>query len=637
MPTDTNTNTNTESKTQETDANGGDLANAQKQEAEDSTLQGYFKVTISSGGESKVSDVNATNKTEETQDEEDPIDLFDGDGDYSIDKQTKIVLKPKEIKLEPFQYESIDGVKADLFEVQDNVLDIPISEPLLNFDLETQKESEGEKVTPQPENVYVFDQRKGEIVGRPYVTLSTRYHNYAEFIINDPDGTIYSKIKDFTKVEIEIGFDQGFKATKFTGSVWWIGRKLPIGTIIKAMDDGAKLQSVNTPTVTNNASTLAIEDIEKLDLSKVETGIFSGDKDMGDYIDDQTYESFPLSGALFSNLSLLSQNNNSDYFLVADSTFESLIPNSADTVINTLSATPDDKKNRIKSLLKGIGAINGLGKTQSSVAQNLFQSILNNEVQDLSNFTIDKQGEVTFQATAMEASVNEASLQGEILITDANGNTVKNTPGDGLDSGVTFDYNQMRSAFLYQPRIIKKSAVNNRGGYMSVSMSGWDIRNKTVRGATAAVAGEAAPPASGTITVPEWGQLNINDPIYDGCVYTWADATYNGTRVPTKEIMQSIVGIAQVVQYYTNQTVGAGKKWKIISWYRDPVSNKAAGGRPKSYHLTGRAVDFYFEGCFKWHDQMAKSYNGGLAKSTGSAGLFVHIDNRGTPDRWIYS
>lgn len=128
-------------------------------------------------------------------------------------------------------------------------------------------------------------------------------------------------------------------------------------------------------------------------------------------------------------------------------------------------------------------------------------------------------------------------------------------------------------------------------------------------------------------------KVGVNDPIYYGSKFTWGEATKNGERIPeTKSITYNIVKAAhtmdEIRQYLGNKPI------RITSWYRTSIVNRRVGGAPRSYHLTGKAVDFYptkmdlieaFMLMKKFQPQ------GGLAVGRG----FIHFDS-GPSRRWAY-
>jgi len=91
----------------------------------------------------------------------------------------------------------------------------------------------------------IFDSSAGQIlVGEhpPYVWLSTRRHNEARFVLNDPDEKLFGAIAVDSSVEVELGFVGGKKQNKFIGKIFKIGRVPPNGTIVIAVDPAHQLQ-----------------------------------------------------------------------------------------------------------------------------------------------------------------------------------------------------------------------------------------------------------------------------------------------------------------------------------------------------------------------------------------------------------
>jgi hypothetical protein len=170
------------------------------------------------------------------------------------------------------------------------------------------------------------------------------------------------------------------------------------------------------------------------------------------------------------------------------------------------------------------------------------------------------------------------------------------------------------------------------------------MSNKQVEGSVVNTPAPVTQHPTGVISAPEWGSQLLSQAITPGSPYTWADATKNGSRVPaSKEIMQGIIRICQIITPMTKET--GQTKWTINSWYRDPSSNASVGGASASRHLSGDAIDFYFDGpeylkLFQklWADGPSGSggWQGGVAKGNG----FIHIDDRGSQgqgrQRWYY-
>ena len=152
---------------------------------------------------------------------------------------------------------------------------------------------------------------------------------------------------------------------------------------------------------------------------------------------------------------------------------------------------------------------------------------------------------------------------------------------------------------------------------------------------------EADPPAKGPlIRVPGITEMvGLNSPIYEGCNFTWAEATKNGSRIPIDAtITQNIVYAAKrmdKIRAYLGDI-------PLIptSWYRDPVTNRRIRGASQSQHLKGLAIDFWSPAMdLVKIFYMLKPYHtkGGLAVGRG----FVHVDFRGAPGegypaRWLY-
>lgn len=127
----------------------------------------------------------------------------------------------------------------------------------------------------------------------------------------------------------------------------------------------------------------------------------------------------------------------------------------------------------------------------------------------------------------------------------------------------------------------------------------------------------------------------LSEPIIAGGHFSWAEATKNGTRLPVdKNVVDNIIKVAHVMEE-VREFVGS-KTITVNSWYRDPVSNKKAGGASQSRHMVGDAVDFVVAGIAPPQvNKMLDSWwgsRGGLA----SASCFTHIDVRGYRARWSY-
>lgn len=234
---------------------------------------------------------------------------------------------------------------------------------------------------------------------------------------------------------------------------------------------------------------------------------------------------------------------------------------------------------------------------------------------------------------------SQSLLQGNT--TTVSGNTVKeNAPGKGEPSGVVLDYTRNRPAFV-QARAWQRTGIQLQSGYGALTVKGWNPTEKEVVSATVVTPGPAPVHPTGSINVPGWGKTILNQPIVPGGKYTWGDATKNGSRTPGsngskldgKTIMQNMSKLAQTMETLCSQFNG-GNKLAFSSWYRDPVSNRSAGGRSASQHMVGWAIDI--TGKFSQiHSTLSKTWKGGIAISPGS---FTHVDLYETnpPRRWSY-
>lgn len=127
----------------------------------------------------------------------------------------------------------------------------------------------------------------------------------------------------------------------------------------------------------------------------------------------------------------------------------------------------------------------------------------------------------------------------------------------------------------------------------------------------------------------------INQAIYRGSNFTWAEFTKGGSRVPVSStVTHRIVKIAHYLDDIRNFL--GDRPITITSGYRDPISNRSVGGARDSRHMYGDAVDFCIDG-LNLVDAFykLKRYHklGGLAVGNG----FIHVDLRpGAAARWTY-
>jgi hypothetical protein len=106
-----------------------------------------------------------------------------------------------------------------------------------------------DKNLPDTAREFIFDSLKGDIIttgDTPYISLSSYQHSTAKFVIADPYDTLRPQIAKLENVEIEAGFVNGYKINKFVGVIYNIGRRLPGGTEIEAIDMSAQLAQTTT-------------------------------------------------------------------------------------------------------------------------------------------------------------------------------------------------------------------------------------------------------------------------------------------------------------------------------------------------------------------------------------------------------
>ncbi len=417
-----------------------------------------------------------------------------------------------------------------------------------------------------------FSSLQGDVLKESYVWLSTDNFSTARILLNDPDGSLLPKLKDQSDVEVELGFVNGPKRNKFVGKVLRFGRKLPYATVILAADPSAQMAQQSTP------------------------------------------------GTLYAKEEPKEKQ-------------ERKLPSLVDLAEATGAATDNPALAATLQLLDEVSAVASEGKPTASPAEQLsLKGTQNLKFAKDTKFATADQGSSRLQTSDLSSATQSAAEQGDVVVT--RGNTVRQVqPGRGDPSGLVLDYLGNRAAFIGRPTVLKRTPLQLMSGYGAIAVTGWSANDKRAVGATVVVPGAAPIHPTGNVVVPEWGQISVNDPIFEGCSYTWGDATKNGSRVPeNKAIMEGIVKIAQTLQQLTNQYNG-GKKFNINSWYRNPAANRAAGGAKGSRHLKGDAVDFS-QGAWKQvYSAISSSYDGGLGNGIHIG--FVHID-RGSKRRWGY-
>jgi|GEM_PF-3365810 len=412
------------------------------------------------------------------------------------------------------------------------------------------------------------------------IVLSTDSYSHAWLEFSDPDGAIAEQIGKESKIEIEIGFVDGPSENKFVGQVFWEGRRLPSSTLVYAVDNSAQLGAQAGPSASFS------DDLPKeaADRAKPSTTL-------QDLVDEGIAADKP-------------------------------------------QPPPGAKQNPSLAELLEKGAASSEAAADSSEKSTLAELMTLRSSTDL-QFVKDSatktaaHGEVRSQQNNMAAAVAAAAEQGDVLVT--RGNTVHQVaPGGGEDSGLALNYISDRPCFIGHPKILKKGTLQLMGAYTVMGYSGAD---KRAVGATVTVPGSAPIHPTGVVQAPEWGSIVLSEPINPGSLYTWNDATRNGTRVPdNREVIDGIMRIDQIINQLC-QKYNGGQRMQINSWFRDRASNEAAGSSEGSRHRSGDAIDFYNSNMDQIHTDLAATWEGGVAISRNS---FVHIDDRGHRSRWTY-
>jgi uncharacterized protein YcbK (DUF882 family) len=118
--------------------------------------------------------------------------------------------------------------------------------------------------------------------------------------------------------------------------------------------------------------------------------------------------------------------------------------------------------------------------------------------------------------------------------------------------------------------------------------------------------------------------------LIDGCShFYWYEALHNFERVPSDyTVTANIIKLAKTLEPVRDF---AGCPIVIQSWYRDPVSNRLAGGVSNSNHLYGEACDWHplDNRIERMHEYLDSQWKGGL----GFYGDWFHTDI-GSFARW---
>lgn len=423
-----------------------------------------------------------------------------------------------------------------------------------------------------------FSSLEGQVLAQPYIKFSTLQYSEAKVVINDPKDDIRKTLTKETGVEIEIGEEGEEGVNVFKGKIWAFCRIPPNGTLIEAVDESANMQETGSSV-------------------NFQTNTFTQPPPL------------PNSAIAPASQPIAAQTSASG----SPSVPEKLGLSSFDKLTELMkTANQSMNSQRVTQLA---------GQLANGSADLRF-------VKDSATAT-DAAGSVRMQQPGLTAATTQAAMVGDVVI--ARGNNIRqHAPGSGTPSGVVLDVVANPDAFIRWPKVTKRTGMQ-LAGPGSTTVLGWSPNDKQVVGAT--VVTSVDPPAhpTGVIQVPQWGSVKLSDPIVPGGIYTWGDATKNGTRVPTHDIMERIAVIAAKIEQLTKET--GGRKWRINSWYRTPQANRNAGGASNSRHLYGDAVDVFFPGYDALHKKLYPTWPGGLAISHGS---FLHLDARDGRSRWTY-
>lgn len=142
-------------------------------------------------------------------------------------------------------------------------------------------------------------------------------------------------------------------------------------------------------------------------------------------------------------------------------------------------------------------------------------------------------------------------------------------------------------------------------------------------------------------------QVDIDQPIYAGSNFTWAEATAQGTRIPQTTTFNGVVipaaqitaNIVKIAEKLDKIRADFGHRPIVVtSWYRPRIVNRAVGGVRDSQHLLGWGVDIQIHGLLAPNvaDKLAKTWAGGL----GDNPKYTHLDLRHlmgySSARWDY-
>lgn len=437
----------------------------------------------------------------------------------------------------------------------------------------------------------VFSTQNGDFLGQKRLTKRTYQYPRLEFTLNDPDGLLYPALVKQTEVQLEMGLVDGRMRNVFAGKIWAVGRRPPSGTFVIAAASDIELKA-NSSGVHFSKEGAKEEDEEEAEDSTVS-------EDMPEHVQNTQHQIFEAAQSLF--------------------------------------AATGNENNETQ--------MEDMAQKKQGVEGKQMKAKNNSDVKGISL------GSAMMSASASGAQAAADAMSGQV--TTSEGNTVERTSpgreGKGKKS-IAIDWVINRNAFIGKVELYHRSPLQLNSGFGKVTAQGYSAEEHKAVGATVAAPDSPGEHPTGKIEVPDVGEFKLEDPIYDGCPYTWADATRNGQRVPQEQkIMERIaavaVKLAKIGEKYFN-----GERMTVTSWYRPPDVNARIGGASDSRHLYGDAVDFWAgeEGAvdtsagdqltFKIYDDLNKTHPGGVAVDYND--FFCHVDMRhedgGGQARWEY-
>jgi hypothetical protein len=549
-----------------------------------------------------------------------------------------------------------------------------------------------------------LDSLNGDFLGSPILRMATYEHCTLNCNILDTTGEIFEQLSSETKAVVYVGFGDGELKKKFTGEKIKLGRIPPDATYLQLVDSSYKMSGSSGNSVISAGEvpddSKATESDDGSDRKIIDTltgkaGRFPESKD-GEKMANG--EEFSSTEAIASHRELsmgtecrVTNTANEKSVLVKIADKGPFVPGLL-TQLSKLAADeielPEDDFTEVKIEVLGDeqsekseeqeeieqkdddvssaeileepeqsspttlgGLIDGFSSTlkkrdseatkKPSIANLIASNTPGVKFVTSDEWKIDEAGTAQIGTTNMNKAILDAVKQGNVVVTKRDGAVVEVAPGDAPKSGVKIDYHKNRESFIGKPLCYRRSPIDLKSGYGAVTVSGFSASDGSVVSATVASSDSPAALKPGQkIDVPRWGEVELSEAIYPGCVYTWGDATRNGERVPeSQEVMEGIVSIAQkfqeeIISKYEN---GNPVKWQINSWYRDPVSNAAAGGSSSSFHMSGAAIDFYPPGGNAQmnviYDDLEPTWDGGLGDGRHIG--FIHVDT-GSNRRWGY-